>query len=51
MFCLMFILFLASNVHISDFPIIPRSFWSIKKPKEEYDKIQEPVKLVIICMS
>ncbi|XP_065363714.1 peptidoglycan recognition protein-like [Calliphora vicina] len=38
----------ASNVYISDFPIIPRSFWSIKKPKQEYDKIEEPVKLVII---
>ncbi|XP_046803063.1 uncharacterized protein LOC111675638 [Lucilia cuprina] len=37
-----------SNVHISDYPIIPRSFWSIRKPREKYDKIKEPVGLVVI---
>ncbi|KAM7348542.1 peptidoglycan recognition protein-like [Cochliomyia hominivorax] len=37
-----------SNIHISDFPIIPRSFWSLRKPKEEYHNIEEPVRLVII---
>ncbi|TMW41483.1 hypothetical protein DOY81_013436 [Sarcophaga bullata] len=36
------------NIYISSCTILPRSFWSIKIPKEEYNKIKEPVKLVLI---